>query len=757
MQSPPEAQSVHPESQPVHPEAQSTPSTNNNTNLQLESTPLTVSADNAHAGSVINAYTISVYNWHHDTRADDITSTNAFDWTGQDGITARLLTVWGGDSDLAFDVDADSTWAGNDDEMQESVSTSTTVDRDTTQQTESQTQYNSYLEHSPLRLYDTHAHRLKHRSTYLPETQGRTPPYIAVSHIWGPVPTHTATDIHTPTNHVPSVPWPVPLSDPAKWDAILGYCARAGVRWLWMDVICLNQHPMVDGTGAPTDAAREKAAEVPRMSAYFRGADACLVVPAGYTAFSDAYSEVTRVFAKFTGTGIDVGVGANLSDDDALEIWESFEMMNVVIKDAWFARLWTYQEYLLPRAHVLLSGQVLDVDLIRRIIDWYHQLLRAGPHMLTKPERGKDYEFVRPGSELVIVGWAPESMGYDLKQELEERDCIDLAKVMHQTRAKATARAEDRLFALYGLLSDAEKVPVAISSDSNSPGAPSHTAGEALLRAKWTETMHKVLVSGRVWPLLYNAIDPDDISPGTRWMPKFTTPRDHSRGVWHGPLVPSTIPLTNRHPIRMAPTGALHLAVRRIARVVGTSAAIGDGGGELNKIFACAWVLHAKGYDLSPIIAQFHYGLAHADRGAVRAEEVEGAQRAVGDALRAESLQACFGVVEQEGLRGKLVYGDGVSGWHRTVLCLDVDGGAEGRRKPMVFLAWVHSSTEPLRGRCWVLDVTSEPVNSVTRWVVVNQSTSSSSGGRGTYTKIGTMYAYAVGVPEDAFVRVTLD
>ncbi|KAH7930474.1 hypothetical protein BV22DRAFT_1028444 [Leucogyrophana mollusca] len=514
--------------------------------------------------------------------------------------------------------------------------------------------------------------------------------------------------------HIPTIEWGVPISDKAKWDAILGHCQREGVQWLWMDIICMNQ------TKDSPEANREKAMEVPKMSSHFREATACLVIPDGYEVFSVAYKQVMGVYFAFANTGASIL-------DNAVAIWNSMEMMNVVITDAWFSRLWTYQEFLLPKRHVLLDNQELDVDGIRRVVDWYHQILRNGS--LKRPEGGKEYPFVKPDSELVIVGWSPEHMGYDLKEELKQRGCLDLVRVVDQTRRKKTAKDEDRLFALYGLISDDEKVPVEISPDSQDASG-AHAAGEATLRLKWKQTMSKILTMGRVWPLLYNAIDPDDMVVGTNWMPKITTPRDHSRGIWSGPLAFDTIHATNQHAIQVSDSG-LHIAVRKVGHVIGASVSIGDGGGELNKIIVCIWILMAKGYDIEPIVEQFKYGLAHADRDAVLPHEVEGSQIALEAALRAESLGECFKIFEKADLRKKLVYGDGVSGWNRQVLCLEV----EGRSEPLVFLAWIHGSTQPVKGRCWVLDITSEPVESVKKWVIANRTA------QNTFTKIGTMYA----------------
>ncbi|KAH7930475.1 hypothetical protein BV22DRAFT_65478 [Leucogyrophana mollusca] len=661
------------------------------------------------------AYDISIYRWRRDTVEEDVLLKDTFKWVDQSGNKLDLLAIWPPRKDSQSvqieveDADAEvgeKAYVEAEDEKRKNKPDTSLITSPTI----------------PFRLFDCTDEILKDQDTYLQETNGVVPPYLVVSQVWGDIKEHL---------NIPSVEWGVPISNRAKWDAILDYCKREGTRWLWMDILCIDQ------AGDSFKANQEKAKEIPKMSSYYREATACLVIPEGYEAFSAAYKQVMDVYKAFANTGASIA-------DNALEIWRSMEMMNVVMTDAWFSRLWTYQEFLLPKKHVLLDGQELDVDGIRLVIDWYHKILRNSS--LQKPPEGKDYPFVKPGTELVIVGWSPEHMGYDLKDELQRRGHLDLIRVVDQTRRKRCAKDEDRLFALYGLVSDEEKVDVEVSSWS--PSAHSVTgvsADEATLRLKWKQTMLKVLTGGRVWPLFYNALDPDDMVQGTNWMPKATSPRDHSRGIWSGPIAFDTIHYKNHHTIQFADDG-LHIAVRRVGRVVGASVNMGDGGGELNKAIACTWLLMAKGFDIDPIVEQFKYGLAHADRDAVPRDQVEGCQAALEAAVRARSLGECFVIFEEAQLRSKLVYGDTVSGWNRQILCLAV----EGQNRPLVFMAWVHGSREPAKGKCWVFDVTSEPVGSVKRWLVANRN------GPNTYTKIGTMYARPVGV-KDSFVRVILD
>ncbi|KAH7905562.1 hypothetical protein BJ138DRAFT_1118357 [Hygrophoropsis aurantiaca] len=575
----------------------------------------------------------------------------------------------------------------------------------------------------PFRLYDCALGVLKSHEVYMQETNGVVPLYLVVSQVWGNIRVQMA---------MPSVAWHVPISDAEKWYAIRDYCQRKQIRWLWMDILCIDQMQ-----NSPA-ADQEKAKEIPKMAAYYRGATACLVIPDRYEEFSKAYRRVKGVYSAFGGA-----TSGDRITNNALAIWNSIGMMNTVVTDAWFSRIWTYQEFLLPKHHFLLDGQKLDVNDIQLIIDWYHKILRNGS--LQKPSEGKNYNFVTPGAERAIHGWV-QFMNSSSRDILNRKGYLDLACAVHQTRHKKCARDEDRLFALYGLLPDDERVAVEVSQTC-STGVAGEPADKATFRMKWVQTMEKVLEGGRVWPLLFDALDPDDITRGLHWMPRYTTRADTVRGVWCGPLYLHTIDLRNRHTIQVADDG-LHIAVRRVGRITGASTNMGESGGELSKTIACIWLLMAKGFNINPILEQFKYGLTHTEQDAVLRDEVEGAHMVLEAALRADSLGECFYILEQAQLRSKLIYGAGLNDWNKRILCMAV----KGQIRPIVFMAWIHSTKKLERGNCWVLDVTSEPLQTENRWVVANRH------GPNTYTKIGTVYSCPASVDiEDTFIRVILD
>jgi len=508
---------------------------------------------------------------------------------------------------------------------------------------------------------------------------------------------------------LPTVEWTVAISDPAKWDMILGYCKANGrVKWLWMDAICINQ-------GNNPEAEKEKAAEIPKMKHYYRGAQACLVVPHDYLNFPLAYAQLVDLSVKIMDAGASV-------QDNAQRIWESIALLDTVIGDEWFWRVWTYQELLLPNKHVLCDGQELDVDILRRLLDWYHKILRNGT--LKKPRGGIEYDFIHPDKELVISAprnWQTRNLRSGMKKKLVQDGHVDLISLVYQTSQKESTYPVDRLLGLYGLLSDEEKVPIKPSemSDRSSSTTP--------LEAMWARMMSKAVVSGRVWPLLHDFPEPD-AAEGTMWMPRITAPApwgERISGCALTTVYPETIHYRNNEEIKITEDG-LHIAVRVVGCIIGTSAGIGDGSGEAHKIIAGTWSLMTDDFNTDPIVQQLKHGFATSDM--VAQDEIEGSQQELHAMLHTGSLLDINSIAGFDFSR-KLISSPEIAGWNKRVLICR----ANGHKTPFVTLGWIHWSSPPKMGDCWVLDVTSEPAQTVRRWIVVNKV------GPMTFRKIGTM------------------
>ncbi|KAG1900216.1 uncharacterized protein F5891DRAFT_324864 [Suillus fuscotomentosus] len=577
------------------------------------------------------------------------------------------------------------------------------------------------LAKAPLRLYDCENEVLKDQQTYLQETGHTIPPYLVVSQVWGEI-KHQMI--------LPTIEWPVAISDPAKWDTILAYC-KAGkrVKWMWMDAICINQ------SNSP-EADEEKAVEIPKMNHYYRGATACLVVPSNYLNFPLAHAQLVDLSCDIMDVNASV-------QDNAPRIWESIAVLDAVIGDEWFWRVWTYQEFLLPNKHILPDGQELRVDLLRRLLDWYHKILRNGS--LKKPQGGTDYNFIHPGKELVISvprNWQTRNLRFQMKEELEQNGHVNLISLIWQISHRQSMYPVDRLLGLYGLLSDEEKVPI------NPSGASDHNSSTAALESMWERMMAKAIMSGRVWPLLHDSPEPDAVD-GKHWMPHITAPNlwnERFPGAALAGLHPETLHHHNQKDMKIADDG-LHIAVRFVGCVMGMSTDIGDGGGEMNKITFCTWFLTANGCNTDPIIQQLQHGLATSDM--VASNEIQGSQEALFAALHASSLHHYSKLMGEMNFGRKLTYGNEIMGWNKRVLCFQI----EGHRTPFVVLAWIHCSSPPKMGDCWIVDVTSEPAQTVRRWIVVNKV------GPKTFRKIGTVRAWQpIGaILNQSSMRIILD
>ncbi|KIJ65727.1 hypothetical protein HYDPIDRAFT_110878 [Hydnomerulius pinastri MD-312] len=563
---------------------------------------------------------------------------------------------------------------------------------------------------APLRLYDCENHALKDRETYLRETNDVVPPYLVVSQVWGEIKELLS---------LPTVPWPVPISNKAKIDTILGCCQKQNIRWLWMDILCINQ------ASNSMEAEAEKDAEIPKMREYYRGAFACLVVPQNVSQFCETYKQVMDLFDTVVATGAPVR-------ENAKRIWECISQVDALISDQWFWRVWTFQELLLPKKLVLLDGQELRVGHLGRVADWYYKILRNGS--LTRPAGGTKYDFVDPGGEVVLKkNWDTRKLGWDLKEDVEKNGHVNILILAAETRDRSCKFPVDRLLGLYGLLNDEERVPIEPTTTLQRITQIDDTTA---LETVWARIMCRVITSGRVWPLLNNVMNmnPDEAQGHQQWMPQITAFHRRQDAIF---TYPETFNHRNRGTIQVTEDG-LHIPVRVIGRVIASSTSLGDGGGSHNMLMMYTWFLKAKGLDADPISQQLKDGLAASD--AVLPEYVEETQRAFDKALNAPSLPECLGIYEDANLRIKFCSAPGVTGWDKTILVVHV----EGRTVPVICLAWTHRSLPASPESCWILDVTTDPVKSVPRWVVANMVKPC------TFRKIGTVRSYSPLVEDDS-------
>jgi len=557
----------------------------------------------------------------------------------------------------------------------------------------------------PLRLFDCKDEVLKDQEAYLQDTNGATPEYLIVSQVWGEA---------NKTISLPSVKWTMPISDESKWNDILSYCKREKIRWLWMDILCINQ-------SQSDEANQEKSKEIPKMGQYYRQARNCLVVPDDYANFSVAHSNIMNIYYTTIKPQLPI------TKENSLRIWNSIAMVDAVISNKWFWRMWTLQELLLPEKHILLDGQPLIVDRLRDIVAWYRTVLSDGT--LTKPYNGTNYDYIHPGYEVVVTkNWEADKMGWNLMKDLKENGYVDLVSAVYGSRDKSCKVYVDRLLGLYGLLKQSDMVENPETNDDMSHPWDS-------LRALWKEMVSRAILSNKVWPLLHDLYPPEEVPVGDRWIPQITT-------LLSVPVTfenyPETLNHQNQGRMAIMP-GGLELSVRVVGQVIGASQSIGDGGGERNKLFIWTWALTMHGLNTKPIIQQFKDGIARTS-GTVSPEKVTQWHEALDRALSAPTLQECLQIYEEAYLRLQLLTAWDIRGWDRTILVVQI-----ASQTPMVCLAWCHREDRPqvASRKCWIFDVTTDPVSDVKRWVVANQLE------KNVFRKIGTVQSHPELIEED--------
>jgi hypothetical protein len=104
--------------------------------------------------------------------------------------------------------------------------------------------------------------------------------YCTVSHVWGERP---------PPLDVESVPWPVPISSQAKLDSILEACSSQDFKYVWLDVLCINQKRKDEA------ANKDQGNEMLKMETYYANSAATIVFGLNYDEFAVQWSKVAPI------------------------------------------------------------------------------------------------------------------------------------------------------------------------------------------------------------------------------------------------------------------------------------------------------------------------------------------------------------------------------------------------------------------------------------------------------------------------------
>ncbi|CAG8551859.1 12612_t:CDS:2 [Acaulospora colombiana] len=580
--------------------------------------------------------------------------------------------------------------------------------------------------------------------------------YCTVSFVWGESP--------SPVD-VESVPWPVPISSQAKLDFILESCSNQGFKYVWLDILCINQRRDDEA------AHKDQAAEIPKMETYYANSTATIVFGLNYENFAINWSKVASV--------VDIWLadrdGKSLETRDA--VWEGLAGIDDVMQDSWFWRVWTLQEAVVPivssRRLVTSSGTDMALDILADLIDWINSQLSMGTLDGETP-----YDWVHPGEGVVVDRDWWNNTEY-LKEALNYKSVpIHPLSVLNITRERGCARAVDRLRGAYAILDngwhiDALEAEKEASRDTDLSMAEHY---ERIYHVTWQMTVDKYikqkipdcvpLVSMRItqfpsrtWdctPWLPESItNPED---GTwnpaRWL-KWKDITESTNDDWgideiqsghgeiqmeYGRYINETAELV----LDDGPTkGSLRLkasAIERIAEVE-YGASFGDGSGELSRMFYYIIQLQ-RDYDISAIVVLLLRAAEHTLRHRVQGEEEDkyftSAKTALGNGDHRRALEYLCFLQLRDGNAFSTGFREVFNGWDRWIVTTEDD------RSYLAWFPW-RDNTDRL-SKChliWTCPGHNE-------WALLGEPTSEA----GQYRKVGVVFVDSSNDKDGALVTI---
>ncbi|KAJ1551372.1 hypothetical protein HK096_000507 [Nowakowskiella sp. JEL0078] len=254
--------------------------------------------------------------------------------------------------------------------------------------------------------------------------------YVVVSHVWGP---------WVRQIDIEGVPWPVPLQKLEKFFALTKYAKDRGYKWMWMDVLCIDQ-----------SNSNEKLEELPKMSSFYSDA-LCAILVVDCCTLS-AEEQLFALFPKWPITIAEIPVKGELGAGISHEFGKLQAAAAHLFADEWFWRVWTYQkafdysECVLPKrfecicAHGEKSKKSLD--------EWLTagHLLQA-THSISYPGALPIENHWRTGREFTSI-----SNLALIRQRLLEGSSLQLTPIIASLSTRESSLIDDRLFGILGLL-----------------------------------------------------------------------------------------------------------------------------------------------------------------------------------------------------------------------------------------------------------------------------------------------------------------
>ncbi|KAJ3037601.1 hypothetical protein HDV00_001489 [Rhizophlyctis rosea] len=280
--------------------------------------------------------------------------------------------------------------------------------------------------------------------------------YFCISHVWGDI---SYSEDLTPYGCT----WSAPVDNPTKISTLLTTLQRAvpWCKWLWMDVLCIDQ----------SSGSRDAETQVTAMRQYYRnggGTIALLSHEEGIDALG-YFKEMSEIAARgLVKWGGGHAGWTHASRHDARVVEELFggkkgkkrlQACIDFLRDPWLQRVWTLQEFVLPIDLYFLSwptsentsreyGLVNNFD-VHDVFEVFRKATMGG----TEWPGGFDDD---------LWNGCHNFMGCQLMRKMET---VTATQAIYFSKGRQCSRDQDRVYGLLGLLSEVDDFPISYTDD----------------------------------------------------------------------------------------------------------------------------------------------------------------------------------------------------------------------------------------------------------------------------------------------------
>ncbi|ORY53698.1 hypothetical protein BCR33DRAFT_711052 [Rhizoclosmatium globosum] len=283
----------------------------------------------------------------------------------------------------------------------------------------------------PVRLFDVERFQVVQTAHLCSRCKETALNYSCISHVWG-----KTTPLPAPL--IPGATWPIPVSNSLTKLSTLIYSAIHvhSAKYIWIDVLCIDQ-------GASTNH------EVALMRFYYSNALGCVVLLEDVPEVAMTWLKESRSVERVELADRHLSTMSFKFDDLILAPTEAAEIvkhMSAVLENAWFHRLWTFQEFCLPGTVEFVncgSGETLDLDRVMA----YSRLLNPR-RLALKDTDGKVAKCVKKLTELRALN--------DIKNT---KGKMTVAELLSMTIERRCFYLHDRIYGMLGMLEYGAAIP----------------------------------------------------------------------------------------------------------------------------------------------------------------------------------------------------------------------------------------------------------------------------------------------------------